>query len=81
MAYFPEDDGSAEDYAAGYRTLADIDRPVSPQLLRPIRSEADARAAVIRARLLRSVNVWLISGLISSEVGGEIVAAIEGATS
>lgn len=53
----------------------------SPALLRRVRTEADARAAVIRARLLRAVNALFASGTLDREVALELVAAIEGATS
>lgn len=87
--YDPSQDGSAEDAAAGFRTIGDIVRPIiersaeavaSPRLLRPIRTEADARAAVIRSRLLSSVNALFAAGAIDREIVGELIAAIEGAT-
>lgn len=85
--YEPENDGSAADAAAGYRVLADVFREqappppsASPALLRPLRTEADARAAVIRSRLLRAVNAMLAAGAIDREIAGEFVAAIDGAT-
>lgn len=90
MVYDPEHDGSAEDAAAGFRTIGDVVRPVversageqegSARLLRPIRTEADARAAVIRSRLLSSVNALFAAGAIDREIVGELIAAIEGAT-
>lgn len=87
--YEPENDGSAEDRAAGFRTIGDVVRPIverveeptpSARLLRPIRTEADARAAVIRSRLLSSVNALFAAGAIDREIVGELIAAIEGAT-
>lgn len=87
MVYEPEHDGSAEDAAAGFRTIGDVVRPIvqrsapiSPQLLRPVRSEADARAALIRSRLLHSVNALYAAGAIEREIVSEMIAAIEGAT-
>lgn len=53
---------------------------ISPRLLRPVRSEADARAAVIRARLLRAVDAMRGSGALDRELALELIAAIEGAT-
>lgn len=76
--YQPELDGSAEDAARGFRTLADV---TSPRLLRPVRTEADARAVLIRSRLLSAVNALYAAGAIEREIVGELVAAIEGATS
>lgn len=77
MVYQPELDGSMQDAAANDAAPA----PVSPRLLRPVRTEADARAAVIRSRLLRAVNALHASGALDRELALELVAAIEGATS
>jgi len=85
MVYDPQHDGSAEDAAAGFRTIGDVltraAPQISPRLLRPVRTEADARAAVIRARLLRAVDAMRASGALDRELALELVAAIEGATS
>ena len=90
MVYDPTQDGSAEDAAAGFHTIGDVCRnlversapaPISPQLLRPVRSEADARAAIIRSRLLRAIDALRQSGALDRELASELVAAVEGATS
>lgn len=82
--YEPESDGSAEDAAAGFRTIGDVltraAPQISPRLLRPVRTEADARAALIRSRLLHSVNALYAAGAVDREIVGELIAAIEGAT-
>lgn len=79
MVYRPEDDGADIDAANGYRTIGDV--LASPQLLRPVRTEADARAAVIRSRMLAGVNAMFAAGAVDREIAGELVAMIEGATS
>lgn len=53
----------------------------SPRLLRPVRTEADARAAMIRKRMLSGVNAMFAAGAVDREIAGELVALIEGATS